>query len=181
MAAEPEKPAEGAETKGAGGGKGGFIVALLLLAVVGAGAGAGFSLMFLRTTAPAAEQASAAIAEPAGKKPEAGNVGVKAGDTSKSGAKPEGDARKEQVAGLAYRIQDTGADGAILVSPLGVQKGAALVAARENIHIVQLDGESSTADYLMKFLEKTMIGASLEMNAEASISFSAEVIRSKNP
>ena len=100
MAAEPEKPAEGAETKGAGGGKGGFIVALLLLAVVGAGAGAGFSLMFLRTTAPAAEQASAAIAEPAGKKPEAGNVGVKAGDTSKSGAKPEGDARKEQVAGL---------------------------------------------------------------------------------
>jgi hypothetical protein len=35
---------------------------------------------------------------------------------------------QEEVGGLAFRIQDTGAKGAILVIPLPMQKGAALVA-----------------------------------------------------
>jgi flagellar protein FliL len=43
--------AEESEGKAAGGGKGGFVIALVLLAVIGAGAGAGFSLMFLNAGA----------------------------------------------------------------------------------------------------------------------------------
>ncbi|WP_411153065.1 restriction endonuclease [Streptomyces sp. A30] len=44
--------------------------------------------------------------------------------------------KQEQVAGLAYRIIDTEADGAIIVSPLGLQEGAAKVAEAENIRTV---------------------------------------------
>jgi hypothetical protein len=40
---------------------------------------------------------------------------------------------QEQVGGLAYRIRDTGAEGGSLVSPLGLQQGAALVAAHSGI------------------------------------------------
>lgn len=43
--------AEGGEVKEASAGKGGFVVALLLLAVLGAGAGAGFSMMFFKADA----------------------------------------------------------------------------------------------------------------------------------
>lgn len=41
--------AEEAEGKPAGGGKGGFIIAMVLLAVIGAGSGAGFSLMLMNS------------------------------------------------------------------------------------------------------------------------------------
>ena len=48
--------AEETEGKAAnGGGKGGFVIAVALLAVVGAAAGAGFSLTFLNAGAPSAE------------------------------------------------------------------------------------------------------------------------------
>jgi flagellar FliL protein len=74
--------AEATEGKAAGGGKGGFIIALVLLAVIGAGAGAGFSLMFLKAGAPAPDAA-------AGKREvQIGHGAAKAGDggASKSGA-----------------------------------------------------------------------------------------------
>src|SRR4029077_2547239 len=45
---------------------------------------------------------------------------------------------QEMVGGLAYRILDTGANGAILVSPMGLQEGAAKIAAGENIISVEL-------------------------------------------
>lgn len=40
---------------------------------------------------------------------------------------------QEQVAGLAYRIKDTGAFCGIVVSPLDLQKGAKIVAEHEDI------------------------------------------------
>jgi len=46
--------------------------------------------------------------------------------------------KQEAVAGLAWRIHDTGASGALLVSPLGLQEGAQRVAAAANVVAVHL-------------------------------------------
>jgi hypothetical protein len=59
---------------------------------------------------------------------------------------------------LAYRIIDTGAVGGIIVSPLGIQEGAAKIAANENILNVQLDANCTPTEFTMKFLKKLMIG-----------------------
>lgn len=67
---------------------------------------------------------------------------------------------QEKLGSLAYRIIDTGAGGGIVVSPLGIQEGAAKIAASENILNVQLDANSTTTDFAMKFLNKLMIGIS---------------------
>ena len=93
MAAETEKAAEGGDGKPPSAGKGGFVIALLLLAVIGAGAGAGFSLMFLR--AEPAEHAPAAMGTP-----EADKAAAKGEAGKPAAAKPDGDGRKEQVATL---------------------------------------------------------------------------------
>jgi len=82
---------------------------------------------------------------------------------------------QEQAAGLAYRILDTGARGGIVVSPLGLQEGAAKVAAAENIDTVYMDENSTKTGYLVKFLNKVFIGAADTVNItdEASV----EIIR----
>lgn len=67
---------------------------------------------------------------------------------------------QEKLGGLAYRIIDTGAAGGIIVSPLGIQEGAAKIAASENIINVQLDANSTATDFVMKFLNKVMVGLS---------------------
>lgn len=65
---------------------------------------------------------------------------------------------QEKVGALAYRIHDTGASGGILVSPLGLQFGAELIARAENITSVKLRPESTTKKYMMSFLDKVKIG-----------------------
>jgi hypothetical protein len=65
---------------------------------------------------------------------------------------------QEKVGGLAYRIIDTGAVGGIIVSPLGLQEGAERVAAAENIVNVQLNADSTQHEYVLRFLNKVMIG-----------------------
>ena len=65
---------------------------------------------------------------------------------------------QEQIGGLAYRIIDTGAAGGIIVSPLGLQRGAEIVAQAENIHNVILDKNSTTANYILRFLDEVRVG-----------------------
>ena len=67
---------------------------------------------------------------------------------------------QEKLGGLAYRIIDTGAAGGIIVSPLGIQEGAAKISTSENITNVQLDANSTATDFVMKFLNKVMVGLS---------------------
>jgi len=76
---------------------------------------------------------------------------------------------QESVGGLAYRISDSGASGGILVSPLGLQEGAAKVAAAENIIPVILDEKSSSTDYVIKFLNKIKVGVSAEIRPTGSL------------
>lgn len=65
---------------------------------------------------------------------------------------------QEAVGGLAYRIIDTGAEGGILVTPLDVQVGAKKIASAEGIVTVQLNADSSPHQYLLRFLDKVMVG-----------------------
>jgi hypothetical protein len=65
---------------------------------------------------------------------------------------------QERVGALAYRIIDVGAAGGIIVSPLGLQDGAEKVATAENIVSAQLDENSTRHEYVLRFLNKIMVG-----------------------
>ena len=80
-----------------------------------------------------------------------------------------------KLGALAYRIQDTGAKGGIIVSPLGIQQGAAKIAAAENIISVRLDPNSTPTEFAFQFLKKVFVG--LKWDATARASFSNEVVR----
>lgn len=66
--------------------------------------------------------------------------------------------KQEQVGALAYRIMDTGATGGIIVSPLGLQEGAAKVAAAENIQTVYMDQNSTRTEFILKLLNDIFLG-----------------------
>jgi hypothetical protein len=76
---------------------------------------------------------------------------------------------QEQLGGLAYRVKDTGAKGGIIVSPLGLQKGAKLVASCANIVHVRLDEKSTTTEYVMRFLKKIFVGHHAELKFKSSL------------
>ena len=82
---------------------------------------------------------------------------------------------QEKIGALAYRILDTGAVGGIVVSPLGVQSGAQLIAAAEGIITVQLHGDSTPTEFAMQFLNKIFVGIHEHLNA--SDSCDAEIVR----
>ena len=65
---------------------------------------------------------------------------------------------QETIAGLAYRIKDLRATGGIVVTTIGLQAGASLVATHEDIITVILDQNSTTTDYMMRFLNKVCLG-----------------------
>jgi hypothetical protein len=84
---------------------------------------------------------------------------------------------QEKLGSLAYRIIDTGAKGGIIVSPFGLQEGAAKLAHAENIYNVLLDENSTRTEYVLKFLEKMRIGKHLEGKTTPRSSLSVRVIR----
>ncbi len=76
--------------------------------------------------------------------------------------------KQESLAGLAYRIIDTGAGGGILVSPLGLQEGAEKIAKAEKIISVKLPVDATPEQFAVEFLGSVIVrprGA--QMRAEA--------------
>lgn len=67
---------------------------------------------------------------------------------------------QEEMAGLAYRITDTGAEVGIVVSPLGLQSGAESIADAEGIVSVILDPKSTTSDFILQWLNQIRCGLS---------------------
>lgn len=65
---------------------------------------------------------------------------------------------QEQIAALAFKIQDTKSVKGIIVSPLPLQAGAKRVAASRCVQEVQLAADSTTTDYVLRFLQRTFIG-----------------------
>lgn len=68
--------------------------------------------------------------------------------------------KQEAVGALAYRISDTGAEGALLVTPLPLQEGAAKVAAAEKVVSVILRPDSTNSEYMLQFLDQICLGLS---------------------
>ena len=77
---------------------------------------------------------------------------------------------QEKIGALAYRILDTSAAGGIVVSPIGLQAGAAKVASSEGIIHVHLDRNSTKQQYFLQFLNKLFVGIHAQVHATASLS-----------
>ena len=75
------------------------------------------------------------------------------------------------MAGLAGRIEDTGAQGGIIVSPLGLQAGAKQFAEYKKIVQVTLDPESTTTEYIMGFLGRIFgrVTDTIDLNDDLTI------------
>ena len=125
--------AEGGEVKEASAGKGGFVIALLILAVLGAGAGAGFSMTFLNADAAGgSSKGAAAGAHDPATAAASGKPGDASGAAKGHGAGGAGDAPKDQVVGL----------DPILVTLAGPQKSW----ARLELSVVIGAGEKAEKD-----------------------------------
>jgi Restriction endonuclease len=77
--------------------------------------------------------------------------------------------KQEVVEALAFRILNTGAQGGIIVSPLGLQTGAAIIANHEHIHSVQLNENSTRESYILKFLNEIFAGVTDRVQVSESV------------
>jgi hypothetical protein len=87
--------------------------------------------------------------------------------------------KQEELAAIAYRINDVGAVGGIVVTPLPLQKGAKAIAVNKDIAHVRLSAESTTESYLAEFMGRKFHGASVTESLHVSDSCDAEVIHAK--
>jgi len=71
--------------------------------------------------------------------------------------------KQEAIAGIAFRIHDTGALGAIIVTPIGLQAGAKKVADATNVFSVILTPDSTPENFAICFLNKFRAGGTLGM------------------
>ena len=76
---------------------------------------------------------------------------------------------QEKMAALAYKIQDLGAAGGIIVSPLGLQEGAEKIAKCNNIINVKLSPNSTTSEYILSFLNNVCIGVADRLTVSATL------------
>lgn len=84
---------------------------------------------------------------------------------------------QEAVAAIAFRIEDLGATGGIIVSPLELQSGAAVVAKATNIEHFKLTEDSTPTDYLAEFMGRRFYGISVQETIYVTDFADAEVIR----
>ena len=82
---------------------------------------------------------------------------------------------QEAIAAVAYRIEDTGAEGAITVSPLPLQKGAAKVAAANRIEHVRLRPESTRAQWIAQIGAVVHIGITDTISTRVTDSYEITV------
>jgi hypothetical protein len=64
---------------------------------------------------------------------------------------------QEAVGGFAYRIQVTGAGGGYLVTPIGLQSGAQLVADYEKIGVITIPRGATTEKYVLRFMHDILV------------------------
>ena len=79
---------------------------------------------------------------------------------------------KKNMGALVFTIQDTGAQGGIVVSPLDLQSGAKKIAASANVQHVTLNPDSTTSDYVMRFLDRVSLGVTLQAAAGFTLKLS---------
>jgi len=64
---------------------------------------------------------------------------------------------QSHIASLVYQIQDTKAKSGIIVSPLGVQEGAAKIAEAEGIITLNLSEKATRESFFLKFLNELFL------------------------
>lgn len=75
--------------------------------------------------------------------------------------------KQKDACALAYEIQDIGAKGGIIVTPIGLQKGAQKVAAAANIKSVRLNADATPQQFVLEFLGDLFVRVlGQEMKAE---------------
>jgi Restriction endonuclease len=79
---------------------------------------------------------------------------------------PEDRLKQEAIAGLAYKMKDVGASGALVVTPKGLQKGAAKIAAFEKIHLIKVSSESTIDRFMWEF--RNIVGHGITEHVSAS-------------
>ena len=70
---------------------------------------------------------------------------------------------QEKIAGMTYRIIDTKAQGGIMISPLGFQKGAEKIAKANNIVSVMIDSNSTPQRFAVDFMHKLFLGTVMDV------------------
>ncbi len=65
---------------------------------------------------------------------------------------------QEQVGGLVFRIEDTGAEGGLVVAPIGYQEGARVVAKAKKVTLATLNADATEEGYILKVAEKIFHG-----------------------
>lgn len=88
--------------------------------------------------------------------------------------------KQEELAAIAYRVEDLGSSGGIVVSPLPLQQGAKLVAASANIQHVRLSSGSTTEAYLAEYMGQRFHGLTLKETVKPTATIEAVVIRAKS-
>jgi hypothetical protein len=91
-----------------------------------------------------------------------------------------GGLKQEEIAAIAYRIQDVGASSGVVVSPLPLQKGAKIVAVSADIAHVLLSPESTTESYLAEFMGRRFLGATVVETVCATDICDAEIFWAKS-
>ena len=71
---------------------------------------------------------------------------------------PKSKQSQKDLGALAFSIIDSGAVGGIIVSPFGIQKGAAKIAAAKNIISVKLTADSTPTEFVIQFFDKLCLG-----------------------
>jgi hypothetical protein len=76
--------------------------------------------------------------------------------------------KQEDVAAVAFRVEDVGAAGGIVVSPLPLQRGANVVAQAKNIAHVRLTADSTPELYLAEYMGRRYHGVGIVEGIQSS-------------
>jgi hypothetical protein len=66
--------------------------------------------------------------------------------------------KQEDMGGFAYRVEDAGATEGLMVTPIGYQQGAQLVANSAKIGMATLNPEATEYEYALQIAKKLFIG-----------------------
>lgn len=84
--------------------------------------------------------------------------------------------KQEDMAAIAFRVEDVGASGGIIVSPLPPQRGAAIIAKSKGLKCVTISLDSTAETYLAEFMGRKFHGVQVREAAHLRDESSATVI-----
>lgn len=82
----------------------------------------------------------------------------------------------EEIHGFAYRIQQTNAKRGIIVTTIGLQKGARIAADAAKITLIILNGESTIDEYIARITQKLFLKTTDHFNGISSTVIEAKSV-----